>query len=93
MLEGKALMEDTDMPVKMQIQAMTSASQALDLYDVFDCKSIAAHIKKGMAKPPQSETTKEPFPRRTQESKVQQSPTPHINLDFDLSIPFPEGFG
>lgn len=46
MLEGKGLIEDTDMPVKMQIQAMTAASQALDLYDVFDLKSIAAHIKK-----------------------------------------------
>lgn len=46
MLEGKALIEDTDMPVKMQIQAMACASQALDLYDVFDYKSIAAHIKK-----------------------------------------------
>ncbi|KAJ6711639.1 DYNEIN LIGHT CHAIN [Salix purpurea] len=46
MLEGKARVEDTDMPMKMQIQAMTSASQALDLYDVLDCKSIAAHIKK-----------------------------------------------
>ncbi|KAL0342014.1 UNVERIFIED_CONTAM: hypothetical protein Scaly_1864000 [Sesamum calycinum] len=46
MLEGKALIEDTDMPLKMQIQAMACASQALDLYDVLDCKSIAAHIKK-----------------------------------------------
>lgn len=46
MLEGKALVEDTDMPLKMQIQATSSASQALDLYDVVDCKSIAAHIKK-----------------------------------------------
>ena len=46
MLEGKALIEDTDMPVKMQIQAMAAASEALDLYDVVDCKSIAAHIKK-----------------------------------------------
>ncbi|KAK9102689.1 hypothetical protein Sjap_019943 [Stephania japonica] len=46
MLEGKALVLDSDMPVKMQIQAMTFASQALDLYDVFDCKSIAAYIKK-----------------------------------------------
>lgn len=45
MLEGKALIEDTDMPVKMQLHAMASASQALDVYDVFDCKSIAAHIK------------------------------------------------
>ena len=46
MLKGKALVEDTDMPVKMQKQAMASAYEALDLYDVFDCKSIAAHIKK-----------------------------------------------
>lgn len=46
MLEGKAVIEDTDMPLKMQIQAMRWASQALDLYDVLDCKSIAAHIKK-----------------------------------------------
>lgn len=46
MLEGKALIEDTDMPVKMQMDAMTFASQALDLYDVFDCRSIAAYIKK-----------------------------------------------
>ncbi|XP_061359349.1 dynein light chain 1, cytoplasmic-like [Gastrolobium bilobum] len=46
MLEGKALIEGTDMPVKMQIQAMASASEALGLYDVVDCKSIAAHIKK-----------------------------------------------
>lgn len=46
MLEGKAVIEDTDMPLKMQIQAMASASEALDLYDVLDCTSIAAHIKK-----------------------------------------------
>lgn len=46
MLEGKALIEDTDMPAKMQIQAMSFASQALDVYDVLDYKSIAAHIKK-----------------------------------------------
>lgn len=46
MLEGKGLIEDTDMPLKMQIQAMACASQALDLYDVLDCKSIAGHIKK-----------------------------------------------
>lgn len=46
MLEGKAMVEDTDMPVKMQVQAMSAASHALDLFDVSDCKSIAAHIKK-----------------------------------------------
>lgn len=46
MLEGKAMVKETDMPEKMQIQAMSSASQALDVYDVFDCISIAAYIKK-----------------------------------------------
>ncbi|ERM98594.1 hypothetical protein AMTRI_Chr05g66520 [Amborella trichopoda] len=46
MLEGKALVQDTDMPVKMQIHAMNTASRALDLYDVSDCKSMAAYIKK-----------------------------------------------
>ncbi|KAL1318660.1 hypothetical protein HN51_070978 [Arachis hypogaea] len=46
MLEGKAMVKETDMPGKMQIQAMSFASQALDLYDVHDCKSIAGHIKK-----------------------------------------------
>ncbi|KAJ0250404.1 Dynein light chain [Hirschfeldia incana] len=46
MLEGKAMVEDSDMPVKMQVQAMAFASQALDLFDVIDCKSIAGHIKK-----------------------------------------------
>lgn len=46
MLEGKASIKETDMPVKMQVQAMASASQALDLYDVVDSISIATHIKK-----------------------------------------------
>lgn len=46
MLEGRAVIEDTDMPVKMQMQAMAAASEALDLHDVVDCRSIAAHIKK-----------------------------------------------
>ncbi|XP_010925860.1 uncharacterized protein [Elaeis guineensis] len=46
MLEGKALIQDTDMPKRMQLQAMSCASQALDLFDVADCKNIAAHIKK-----------------------------------------------
>lgn len=46
MLEGKGLIDDTDMPMKLQIQAMKAASEALDLYDVFDTKSISAHIKK-----------------------------------------------
>jgi len=46
MLEGKALVKETDMSPKMQIHAMASASHALDLYDVSDCTSVAAHIKK-----------------------------------------------
>ncbi|KAK9060764.1 hypothetical protein SSX86_021470 [Deinandra increscens subsp. villosa] len=46
MLEGKAYVKDTDMQLKMQVHAMNSASQALDLYDVVECTSIAAHIKK-----------------------------------------------
>jgi len=46
MLEGKALVKETDMSPKMQIHAMASASHALDLYDVSDCISLAAHIKK-----------------------------------------------
>ncbi|RWW78136.1 hypothetical protein BHE74_00013666 [Ensete ventricosum] len=46
MLEGKAMIQDTDMPVKMQLQAMSSASKALDLFDVLDCNSMACYIKK-----------------------------------------------
>ncbi|XP_078431835.1 dynein light chain 1, cytoplasmic-like [Wolffia australiana] len=46
MLEGRARVEDTDMPRKMQAEAMNAASHALDLFDVADCKSLAAHIKK-----------------------------------------------
>ena len=46
MLEGKGMIKETDMPEKMQTQAMAFASEALDLHDVLDCISIAAHIKK-----------------------------------------------
>ncbi|GAA0150296.1 microtubule or microtubule-binding cytoskeletal protein [Lithospermum erythrorhizon] len=46
MLEGKALVEDSDMPLNMQMQAMSFASQALDIYDVFDLKAISCYIKK-----------------------------------------------
>ena len=46
MLEGKAMVKETDMPEKMMKQAMDIASQALDSYDVNDCILIAAHIKK-----------------------------------------------
>ncbi|THU53497.1 hypothetical protein C4D60_Mb10t15040 [Musa balbisiana] len=40
------MIQDTDMPVKMQLQAMSCAYEALDLFDVLDCAGIAAHIKK-----------------------------------------------
>ena len=47
MLEGKGMVKETDMAdKKMQMQAMACASEALDLHDVIDCISIAAHIKK-----------------------------------------------
>ncbi|XP_065850065.1 uncharacterized protein [Euphorbia lathyris] len=46
MLEGKGVVMETDMPLKMQMQAMASASQALDIFDVFDYVSIATHINK-----------------------------------------------
>jgi hypothetical protein len=46
MLEGKGVVQETDMPLKMQIQAMSFASQALDLYDICDGRSIAGFIKK-----------------------------------------------
>jgi len=52
MLEGKAQVEDTDMPVMMQVQALSCAYQALDIYDVVDCTSIAAHIKKVLKRNP-----------------------------------------
>ena len=48
MSEGKARIDETDIPEKMQTQAMACASQALDLFDVFGCISIAAHIKKAI---------------------------------------------
>lgn len=46
MLEGKGTVKETDMAEKMQREAMACASQALDIFDVSDCISIAAHIKK-----------------------------------------------
>ncbi|KAH7431463.1 hypothetical protein KP509_08G049300 [Ceratopteris richardii] len=46
MLEGRAALGETDMPVLMQKHAMRSASSALDLYDITDCQAIAAFIKK-----------------------------------------------
>ncbi|XP_059647117.1 uncharacterized protein LOC132293595 [Cornus florida] len=45
MLEGKAIVRETDMPKEMQSQVMELAYQALDLHEVSDCQSIAHHIK------------------------------------------------
>ncbi|KAJ7566417.1 hypothetical protein O6H91_02G102000 [Diphasiastrum complanatum] len=45
MLEGKAVIGESDMPDKMQVHAMRCASEALDLHDVTDCVDIARYIK------------------------------------------------
>ncbi|XP_058099437.1 uncharacterized protein LOC131243844 isoform X2 [Magnolia sinica] len=45
MLEGKAVIRETDMPQEMQSHAMELAYHALDLHEISDCKSIAQHIK------------------------------------------------
>ncbi|XP_039051200.1 dynein light chain 1, cytoplasmic-like [Hibiscus syriacus] len=50
MLEGKAVIEDTDMALGMQARALASASRALDLYEFFDYIPIAAYIKKDFDK-------------------------------------------
>ncbi|KAI3474143.1 hypothetical protein Pfo_028931 [Paulownia fortunei] len=46
MLEGKAVVRDTDMPDALQNHAMELAYQALDLHEVSDCQSIAHYMKK-----------------------------------------------
>ncbi|XP_022766212.1 dynein light chain 1, cytoplasmic-like [Durio zibethinus] len=45
MLEGKAVVRETDMPEEMQSRVMELAYQALDLHEVSDCQSIAHYIK------------------------------------------------
>ncbi|MCO5580872.1 hypothetical protein L7F22_034744 [Adiantum nelumboides] len=45
MLEGKAIIGETDMPVMMQQHAMRCAAHALDIHDVFDCQQIAQWVK------------------------------------------------
>ncbi|KAG6769525.1 hypothetical protein POTOM_025165 [Populus tomentosa] len=45
MLEGKAVLRETDMPEQLQSHAMELAYQALDLHEVSDCQSIAHYIK------------------------------------------------
>ena len=45
MLEGKAVLRETDMPEGMQSHVMDLAHQALDAHEVSDCQSIAYFIK------------------------------------------------
>eukprot|EP00252_Welwitschia_mirabilis_P006615 TRINITY_DN17501_c0_g1_i1.p1 TRINITY_DN17501_c0_g1~~TRINITY_DN17501_c0_g1_i1.p1 ORF type:complete len:117 (-),score=3.45 TRINITY_DN17501_c0_g1_i1:424-774(-) len=46
MLEGRAVVGDTDMSQGMQEYAMLCASEALDVYEVTDYEGIAHYIKK-----------------------------------------------
>lgn len=46
MLEGKAVVRETDMPDALRNHAMELAYQALDLHEVSDYQSIAHYIKK-----------------------------------------------
>ncbi|KAI5072106.1 hypothetical protein GOP47_0012212 [Adiantum capillus-veneris] len=45
MLEGKAVLGEADMSLRMQQHAMRCASHALDLHDVEDYRQIARVIK------------------------------------------------
>lgn len=45
MLEGKAVIRESDMPEMIQSHAMELAYQALDLHEVSDCQSIAQYLK------------------------------------------------
>ncbi|KAH7514516.1 uncharacterized protein LOC107430656 [Ziziphus jujuba] len=45
MLEGKAVVRETDMSEAMQNHVMELAYKALDLHEVSDCQSIAHFIK------------------------------------------------
>lgn len=45
MLEGKAVVRETDMSEAMQDHVMELAYKALDLHEVSDCQSIAYYIK------------------------------------------------
>lgn len=46
MLEGKAIVKETDMLQTMQQNALHLAAKALDLYDVTESTEIARFIKK-----------------------------------------------
>ncbi|XP_054783484.1 dynein light chain 1, cytoplasmic-like [Prosopis cineraria] len=45
MLEGKAVVRETDMPEVVQNHVMELAYQALDAHEVNDCQSVAYYIK------------------------------------------------
>ena len=45
MLEGKAVVRETDMSEEMQSRVKELAYQTRDLHEVSDCQSIAHYIK------------------------------------------------
>lgn len=45
MLEGKAVVRETDMPEGIQSHVLELAYKALDQHEVSDCQSIARFIK------------------------------------------------
>lgn len=51
MLEGKAVVRETDMPEAMQNHCLELAYQALDLHEVCDRQAIAHYIKQVHLKP------------------------------------------
>ncbi|XP_077221535.1 dynein light chain type 1 family protein [Tasmannia lanceolata] len=46
MLEGKAVISETDMLQTMQQEALRLAAEALDVFDITDSTQIACYIKK-----------------------------------------------
>ena len=51
MLEGKAVVIETDMSEALQSRCLELAYQALDLHEVSDCQAIAQFIKQVYLKP------------------------------------------
>ncbi|KAL1165113.1 hypothetical protein V6Z11_A06G110200 [Gossypium hirsutum] len=50
MLEGKAVIEDTDMPLKLQARALASASRALDLLKVLTAFLLLHILKRNLTR-------------------------------------------
>lgn len=51
MLEGRAVVRETDMTEAMRSHVMDLAYQALDLHESSDCQAIAHHIKQVIDSP------------------------------------------